>query len=928
MTCAACVGRVEKKLGRVEGVSATVNLATGRARVSHPATVSAAELVAVVEAAGFTARHVEAERRRDAAGGPYGEYEDGAADAAAGSAAERTRPLVTAVLAVPVLVLSMVPSCQFDNWQWLCFVLAAPVAAWSAWPFHAKALRGLRHGGATMDTLVSLGVLTSFLWSAYALFLGGAGEPGMRMPFTLVPSATGGVADVYLEAVVGVPLFVLTGRLLEGRARRATGSALRALASLTVKEVVVRAGGTERSVPIEELRVGDRFVVRPGERVATDGVITEGGSALDMSLVTGESAPVEVGPGSAVVGGAVNSGGLLEVRAEAVGADTRIARIARLVEDAQSGKARVQRLADAVAGVFVPAVLAVAVTVLGFWLGAGADPQAAVTAAVAVLVVACPCALGLATPTALLAATGRGAALGILVSGPQALEGLRRVDTVVLDKTGTLTVGAMSVTEVTARADGLGEAAALRLAGAVEEGSEHPVGRAIAAHARHTLPEPPPRVEGFTATAGLGVTGLVAGHRVEVLRPDGAAVRPGGGTVRPGGGTVHPDEGAVRPDERTVLPDAGAVAACRPSGGVAACPPSGKGEADTPSGEAGLRAGDGQGAATSAGQGPEAAAPAGQGPGAEARSAHGQGAGPDTTSSVAPPPAAANPHRPDALPADHDRPGGLPADHDRSGGLPADLTEAVRVAEAAGRTAVLVRVDGRDEAVIALGDRLRPGSYRAVDHLKRLGLRPVLATGDSDATAHAVAAELGIDEVHPRSTPESKAELVRTLRASGRRVAVVGDGVNDAAALAGADLGIAMGGGTDAAIGAADVTLVREDMRALADAVRLARRTLGTVRANLAWAFGYNLVTVPLAAVGLLNPMVAAAAMSVSSLLVVGNSLRLRGWQPTASRGTAGRGMAKGGTAGRSPHGTGGPGGPGGKGGSDRARTNTRGGSQ
>ncbi|MFH8985385.1 heavy metal translocating P-type ATPase [Streptomyces varsoviensis] len=948
MTCAACVGRVEKKLGRVEGVSATVNLATGRARVSHPATVSAAELVAVVEAAGFTARHVEAERRRDAAGGPYGEYEDGAADAAAGSAAERTRLLVTAVLAVPVLVLSMVPSCQFDNWQWLCFVLAAPVAAWSAWPFHAKALRGLRHGGATMDTLVSLGVLASFLWSAYALFLGGAGEPGMRMPFTLVPSATGGVADVYLEAVVGVPLFVLTGRLLEGRARRATGSALRALASLTVKEVVVRAGGTERSVPIEELRVGDRFVVRPGERVATDGVITEGGSALDMSLVTGESAPVEVGPGSAVVGGAVNSGGLLEVCAEAVGADTRLARIARLVEDAQSGKARVQRLADAVAGVFVPAVLAVAVTVLGFWLGAGADPQAAVTAAVAVLVVACPCALGLATPTALLAATGRGAALGILVSGPQALEGLRRVDTVVLDKTGTLTVGAMSVTEVTARADGLGEAAALRLAGAVEEGSEHPVGRAIAAHARHTLPEPPPRVEGFTATAGLGVTGLVAGHRVEVLRPDGAAMRPGGGTVRPGGGIVRPDEGTVRPDERTVRPDAGAVAACRPSGGVAACPPSGKSEADTPSGEAGLRAGHAQGAATSAGQGPKAAAPVGQGPEAEARSAHGQGAGPDTTSSVAPPPAAANPRRPGALPDDHDRPGDLPDDHERLGALPhdhdrpgdlpddhersrdlpADLAEAVRIAEAAGRTAVLVRVDGRDEAVIALGDRLRPGSYRAVDHLKRLGLRPVLATGDSDATAHAVAAELGIDEVHPRSTPESKAELVRTLRASGRRVAVVGDGVNDAAALAGADLGIAMGGGTDAAIGAADVTLVREDMRALADAVRLARRTLGTVRANLAWAFGYNLVTVPLAAVGLLNPMVAAAAMSVSSLLVVGNSLRLRGWQPTASRGTAGRGMAKGGTAGRSPHGTGGPGGPGGKGGSDRARTNTRGGSR
>ncbi|MFE7118707.1 heavy metal translocating P-type ATPase, partial [Streptomyces sp. NPDC057654] len=502
--------------------------------------------------------------------------------------------------------------------------------------------------------------------------------------------------------------------------------------------------------------------------------------------------------------------------------------IARLVEDAQTGKARVQRLADAVAGVFVPTVLAVAVTVLGFWLGAGADPQAAVTAAVAVLVVACPCALGLATPTALLAATGRGAGLGILVSGPQALEGLRRVDTVVLDKTGTLTVGSMSVAEVTARADGLGEGAALRLAGAAEAGSEHPVGRAIAAHARRVLSEALPRVEHFAATAGLGVTGLVDGRRVEVVRPD-----------------------------------AGNAAAYRPSGG-------------------------GDGAVGSQGGARSADSQVGGGPAGD------RGAESGTASS------------------------GVPLHGPAEEMLPAELAEAVRVAEAAGRTAVLVRADGRAEAVISLGDQLRPGSYRAVDHLKRLGLRPVLATGDSDATAHAVADELGIAEVHPRSTPESKAELVRTLRASGRRVAVVGDGVNDAAALAGADLGIAMGGGTDAAIGAADVTLVREDMRALADAVRLARRTLGTVRANLAWAFGYNLVTVPLAAVGLLNPMVAAAAMSVSSLLVVGNSLRLRGWQPTASRGTAGSTVA-GSDSGRArPYGTG----------PARARTSTRGGAR
>ncbi|MBP2401835.1 heavy metal translocating P-type ATPase [Streptomyces syringium] len=796
MTCAACVGRVEKKLGRLEGVSASVNLATGKARVSHPAAVTPAELVAVVEGLGFTARLPQPPAaREDAPAGsdPEADAADRASDRAEASA--RTRLLITALLSVPVLVLSMAPALQFRNWQWLCFALATPVAVWGAWPFHDKALRGLRHAAATMDTLVSLGVLASYSWSTYALFLGGAGEPGMRMPFTLLPSGAGmnGTADVYLEAVVAVPLFVLAGRTLEARARRGTGSALRALASLAAKDVVVRgADGAERRVPITELRVGDRFVVRPGERVATDGVVVTGSSALDLSLVTGESAPVEAGPGAAVVGGAVNSGGLLEVRATAVGADTQLARIARLVEDAQAGKARVQRLADAVAGVFVPAVLAVAVTVLGFWLGAGADPQAAITSAVAVLVVACPCALGLATPTALLAATGRGAGLGILVSGPQALEGLRRVDTVVLDKTGTLTTGSMTVTEVTDRPDGIGAGAALRLAAAAESGSEHPVGRAIHAYALRTPAGEPaaplPPVTDFGATAGVGVAGRVEGHLVEVARPDSA--KPGEGTAKPG------KRGAAK-----------------------------------------------------------------------------QPAGPSDA------------------------------------GLPEALGAAVRAAEKDGRTVVLVRVDGTPEAVIALGDTVRPGSYRAVDHLKRLGLRPVLATGDSAAAAHAVAGELGITEVHARATPEDKAELVRTLRARGHRVAVIGDGVNDTAALAGADLGIAMGSGTDAAIGAADVTLVREDMGALADAVRLARRTSVTVRANLVWAFGYNLVTVPLAVVGLLSPMVAAAAMSVSSLLVVGNSLRLRGWQPSPGRSSAGRP-----SAGR------GPGRPGGRAGAPAQR--------
>ncbi|MFE1313886.1 heavy metal translocating P-type ATPase [Streptomyces sp. NPDC058755] len=730
MTCAACVKRVEKKLGRLDGVTAVVNLATGRARVSHPARISPEALVATVEQAGYTAEIPQRpEKRLRERGGEGSAGEEVRQEARQ----ERDRLLLTALLALPVLVLSMVPGLQFRNWQWLCFVLAAPVAVWGAWPFHDRAVRGLRHSAATMDTLVSLGVLASFSWSAYALFLGGAGDPGMRMPFILLPSASSGAAHLYLEAAVGVPLFVLAGRFLEARARRGTGSALRSLAELAAREVAVRESGTERLLPIEELTVGQIFVVRPGERVATDGEVVEGRSAVDLSLVTGESEPIEAGPGSAVTGGALNAGGLLLVRATAVGADTQLARITQLVTEAQAGKARAQRLADSVAGVFVPVVLALAVTALGFWLGAGADPQAAVTAAVAVLVVACPCALGLATPTALMAATGRGAQLGVLVSGPQALEGLRHVDTVVLDKTGTLTSGRMSVARVTAVPGGLGRDAALRLAAAVEQGSEHPLGRAVTAHAPGSLPA----VSDFRAEAGRGVRGRVEGRLVEVLVPD---------------------------------------------------------------------------------------------------------------------------------------------DH-----LPTALAEALPVAEAAAHTPVLVRVDGNAEALIEVGDVVRPGAYRAVDRLRRLGVRPVLATGDGEAPAQAVAAELGIEEMHARSTPEDKASLVRDLQQRGHRVAVIGDGVNDAAALAAADLGIAMGGGTDAAIGAADVTLVRGDIEALADAARLARRTLGTIRANLVWAFGYNLVTVPLALVGLLTPMVAAAAMSVSSLLVVGNSLRLRTWQPSSA---------------------------------------------
>ncbi|WP_406095840.1 heavy metal translocating P-type ATPase [Kitasatospora purpeofusca] len=731
MTCAACVSRVEKRLARIEGVSAGVNLATGRARVLHPAGVVLEELVAAVERAGYTAELA-----------PEGVPSAGPAAEEAG---ERWRLLVTALLAVPVLVLSMVPSAQFPGWQWVCFGLALPVVSWGSAGFHLRALRGLRHAAATMDTLVSLGVVASFAWSAYALLFGGAGEIGMRMPFSLTADG-GGTAHVYLEAAVGVPLFVLAGRLLEGRVRQRTGSALRALAELGAKQVCVRdpGSGEERLLPIEQLLPGQEFVVRPGERVATDGLVVEGGSALDLSLLTGESVPVEVGPGDRVAGATVNVGGALVVRATAVGADTQLARITALVADAQAGKARAQRLADTVAGVFVPCVLTVAVCVLGFWLGAGADPQAAVTAAVAVLVVACPCALGLATPTALLAATGRGAELGVLVRGPEVLESLRRVDTVVLDKTGTLTTGRMELATVAVAAGaGVDEERVLRLAGAVEHRSEHPVGRAVVGAARARCgSDPLPVVAGFAATTGVGVSGEVEGVAVRVVRPD-----------------------------------------------------------------------------------------------------------------------------------------------ESGGPLPAELTAALADASAAGRTPVVVELDGLPVAVLAVGDTLRSGSWRALHRLRGMGLEPVLLTGDGAGAARAVAEELGIERVHSSASPERKAEVVAELRAAGRTVAVVGDGVNDAVALASADLGVALASGSDAAIGAAGLTLVRGDIEAVVDAVRLARRTLATIRTNLVWAFGYNVVLIPLAAVGLLNPMLAAVAMSLSSLLVVGNSLRLRTWRP--GRGTA-----------------------------------------
>ncbi|MFE2871521.1 heavy metal translocating P-type ATPase [Embleya sp. NPDC059259] len=738
MTCGACVNRVERRLARLDGVSATVNLATGRARVVHPASLPVVDLLAAVTEAGFSATLITA---TPAATGPAGveQVDHGRRDL-----------LLTAALAIPVLVFSMVPAWQFTNWQWLCLMLAAPVATWGAWPFHRQALHGLRYATATMDTLVSLGVLAAFGWSLYALFVGGAGEPGMRMAFDLLPSATGAPgaeagteAHSYLEVAVAVPLFVLFGRRLEERARRRTGSAVRELATLVPDEAAVlhpgRAGKeVEVTVPTASLTVGQVFVVRPGDRVPADGVVVEGRSALDVSHLTGESRPMEVGPTDPVPGGSVNEGGRFTARATAVGADTRLARITAAVEEAQAGKTGAQRLADRIAGVFVPSVLATAVTVLGFWLGAGGAPQAAAAATMAVLVVACPCALGLATPTAILAATGRGARMGVLIREPAGLERLRRVGTIVVDKTGTLTTGGMSLLRHEP-APGVAPGELLSLVGAVEAGSGHPIGRAVARAATERFGTLPP-VADFTAEPGTGVRGLVEGSRVAVLRP-----------------------------------------------------------------------------------------------GAE-----------DVTA------------------------------------LPANLRAALAEADAAGDTAVLATVNGTPAGVLVLGDSVRPEAAGAIRALDRLGITVILATGDRPGPARAIADAVGIDEVLSELDPHDKAELVRGLRRDqpGRAIAVVGDGINDTIALGEADLGIGMGGGTAAAIGAADVTLVGDDLTALADAIRLSRRTTGTIRANLGWAFGYNVLLIPVAVTGLLNPMLAAAAMSVSSLAVVTNSLRLTRFRP------------------------------------------------
>ncbi|WP_426501137.1 heavy metal translocating P-type ATPase [Streptomyces sp. D54] len=739
MTCASCAARIEKKLNRMDGVEATVNYATEKAKVTYlGADVSVEDLIATVEATGYTARPPEPPASTPSPGS------NGTDTAGAGAESEddgltslRQRLITAVLLAVPVIAMAMVPALQFDYWQWLSLTLTAPVVVYAAWPFHRAAWTNAKHGAATMDTLISVGTSAAFLWSLWALFFGTAGMVGMTHPFELTIARSDGAANIYLEAAAGVTAFILAGRYFEARSKRKAGAALKALMELGAKEVTVLRDGVETTIPTAALQVGDRFLVRPGEKIATDGTVVEGSSAVDASMLTGESVPVEVTTGDTVTGATINAGGRLVVEATRIGADTQLARMARLVEDAQNGKASAQRLADRISAVFVPIVIALALGTLGFWLGNDAGLTAAFTAAVAVLIIACPCALGLATPTALMVGTGRGAQLGILIKGPEVLETTRRADTIVLDKTGTVTTGRMTLQTIHTTGTTT-EAEVLRLAGALENASEHPIAQAVAtAAADATGPLPTP--EDFRNVPGLGVQGVVEGHAVLVGREQLLA------------------EWEIR--------------------------------------------------------------------------------------------------------------------------LPAHLAEAKKAAEAAGRTAITVAWDGEARAVLEVADAVKDTSAEAIRRLRALGLTPILLTGDNRAVAESVAAEVGIDEVYAEVMPQDKVDVVKRLQAEGRSVAMVGDGVNDAAALAQADLGLAMGTGTDAAIEAGDLTLVRGDLNAAADAIRLSRRTLSTIRTNLFWAFAYNVGALPLAAAGLLNPMIAGAAMAFSSVFVVGNSLRLRSFK-------------------------------------------------
>ncbi len=766
MTCASCAARIEKKLNKLDGVEASVNYATEKANVRVPEGVSADDLIAVVEKTGYTAK-LPAPRTpappvsgggaggASAAAGPAADGTNAANPATAASTGTdgaaidaedpelrslRHRVIGAAILSVPVIAMAMIPALQFDYWGFASLTLAAPVVVWAGWPFHRAAWINARHGAATMDTLVSVGTTAAFLWSILALFVGTAGDRGTTHHFSFALERTDGMSNIYLEVAAGVITFVLLGRYFEKRSKRQAGAALRALMEMGAKEVAVLRDGAEQLIPVEQLAVGDEFVVRPGEKIATDGVVVSGSSAVDMSMLTGESVPVEVGEGHEVTGATVNEGGRLVVRATRVGSDTQLARMAKLVEDAQSGKAEIQRLADRVSGIFVPIVFVIAIATFIGWLVFGGSAVMAGTAAVAVLIIACPCALGLATPTALLVGTGRGAQMGVLIKGPEVLESTRRVDTIVLDKTGTVTTGTMTLQDVVP-ASGTDRATLLRHAGAVESASEHPIARAIAAGAAEELGRLP-EVTDFQNLAGSGVRGTVDGVSVQVGRNI---------------------------------------------------------------------------------------------PGADE--------------------------------------------------LPADVATALEDARTSGRTAVLVAWDGQVRGLLTVADEVKPTSAEAIAQLRELGLTPVLLTGDHETVARRVAAEVGIDEVIAEVMPEDKVGVIERLQQSGKIVAMVGDGVNDAPALAQADLGLAMGTGTDVAIEAADITLVRGDLRAAVDAIRLSRRTLRTIKGNLFWAFAYNTAAIPVAALGLLNPMLAGAAMAFSSVFVVSNSLRLRGFRSVASEG-------------------------------------------